>query len=245
MEAGLDSLGAVELRNALSAHFSVELPATVTFDHPTPAALAAFLAASLGAGDGNATADGTGAVVLSRGSSFHSATSDLDRVPSRGRAATSVVGISCRYPAPAADGAAGFFAAMSASADLPRLIPIERWDLEPLYSPEVASGRMYARFAACMDGVDAFDGACFGMPRAEALATDPQSRLLLEEVHAALAGAGGTGAYYGTEGGFYVGCMYQEYTDVLARSGGKLSSATATGNSLSFMAGRWGRLTLR
>ena len=39
--------GAVELRNAVSAKFGVELPATVTFDYPTVAAMAGFLAASL------------------------------------------------------------------------------------------------------------------------------------------------------------------------------------------------------
>ncbi len=47
MEAGLDSLGAVDLRNALDARFAVSLPATATFDHPTTAAMAAFIAAEL------------------------------------------------------------------------------------------------------------------------------------------------------------------------------------------------------
>lgn len=45
MAAGLDSLGAVELRNALEASLAVQLPSTLTFDHPTPAAVAAFVAA--------------------------------------------------------------------------------------------------------------------------------------------------------------------------------------------------------
>ena len=44
MEAGLDSIGAVELRNSVTAKFGVELPATVTFYHPSVAALAEFVA---------------------------------------------------------------------------------------------------------------------------------------------------------------------------------------------------------
>lgn len=44
LEAGVDSLGAVELRNKLEANLATELPATVTFDYPTTSALASFLA---------------------------------------------------------------------------------------------------------------------------------------------------------------------------------------------------------
>jgi acyl carrier protein len=44
LEAGLDSLGAVELRNSLAVLFGIDLPATVTFDHPTAATLGTFIA---------------------------------------------------------------------------------------------------------------------------------------------------------------------------------------------------------
>ena len=43
MEAGLDSLGAVELRNALNIEFGLPLPPTVTMDYPTIATLAQYL----------------------------------------------------------------------------------------------------------------------------------------------------------------------------------------------------------
>lgn len=47
MEAGLDSLGATELQASLGAAFGMDLPATATIDHPTSAALAAYITSLL------------------------------------------------------------------------------------------------------------------------------------------------------------------------------------------------------
>lgn len=43
-EAGLDSIGSVEFRNAASQFMGTELPATVAFDYPTIAGMAAYIA---------------------------------------------------------------------------------------------------------------------------------------------------------------------------------------------------------
>lgn len=47
MAAGLDSLGAVQLRNAITERFGVELPPTAALDFPTVLALACFVAQSV------------------------------------------------------------------------------------------------------------------------------------------------------------------------------------------------------
>ena len=43
-EAGLDSVGSVELRNSISQLLGTELPATVAFDYPTISGMAKYIA---------------------------------------------------------------------------------------------------------------------------------------------------------------------------------------------------------
>lgn len=71
MAAGLDSLAAVELRNAVSSRFGISLPATLAFDYPTLDALSQAIATSLSAmsrktAQGNFSADNFGIEKLSQ-----------------------------------------------------------------------------------------------------------------------------------------------------------------------------------
>ena len=47
LQAGLDSLAAVELRNLISTRFTVSLPATLVFDYPSLSAIASLVQSTL------------------------------------------------------------------------------------------------------------------------------------------------------------------------------------------------------
>ena len=63
---------------------------------------------------------------------------------------------------PGEDGAAGLLGqGTSQNADLPSIIPHERWDIEAAYAPDVAVGRMYVRSAGFLPSVETFDAGAF------------------------------------------------------------------------------------
>lgn len=138
-EAGLDLLGALELRDSLSAKFGMELPATLTFDHPTASALAAHIA-------------------LTTKPTMHMSTpwsKQLGRASPAERSSLGceIAGLACRYPelghgggGPAVlDGGSGlgsFWATAAGSGDVQRTVPLQRWAIDDVYAPEMVLGKM-------------------------------------------------------------------------------------------------------
>ncbi|MGW7825272.1 SDR family NAD(P)-dependent oxidoreductase, partial [Streptomyces puniciscabiei] len=83
-DLGFDSLTSVELRNRLSAATGLRLPATLVYDHPTPAALATHIRTQL-PGDDIDDED-------------HAANSGSDSGNAFDDDAVAIVGMACRFP---------------------------------------------------------------------------------------------------------------------------------------------------
>ena len=160
--------GAVELRTALSAAFDMELPATVTFDYPSIAALANYITPELQ--EAAAAADAAAAAQAALATRASSAGPGRQLAPAQpaGPAAalttTALVGASGRYPGAAEFGdLSSFWQCMDSCTDLPRLMPLQRWDVEQYFAVQGSGkeGSMYVRLGGFIDNVDAFDPSLF------------------------------------------------------------------------------------
>jgi acyl transferase domain-containing protein/cytochrome P450/NADPH:quinone reductase-like Zn-dependent oxidoreductase/surfactin synthase thioesterase subunit len=215
-ELGMDSMTVVELRNRLNAATGLRLPATVVFDHPTPAALATHLRAEL---------DGTQRTVRT---SVTRATGEP----------IAIVAMSCRFPGGVST-PEEFWQLLVSGEDAIGEFPTDRgWDLSAIYAPEPgAPGRSYVRHGGFLDDVAAFDAGFFGISPREALAMDPQQRLLLETTWEAFERAGiDVDALRGSRTGVFAGTNGQDYTNLLVNvtEGDYLT----TGGAASVLSGR-------
>jgi NADPH:quinone reductase-like Zn-dependent oxidoreductase/acyl carrier protein len=156
MAAGLDSLGAVELRNALQGRLGMELPSTVVFDYPTLLALTDFVAKS------------TLPIELLAGTN-NDVKIDLpvDEVAKKERNLISIVATSNRTPQ-------NVISHDFKAIDTVIRVPLGRWDME--------KNPLTGRFASFLSDIAQFDAAAFGISTAEAVVMDPQQRLILQVI---------------------------------------------------------------
>ncbi|WP_345220071.1 type I polyketide synthase, partial [Streptomyces cremeus] len=199
-DLGFDSLTAVDLRNQLGRATGLTLPATLAFDHPTPAALAARLRAELLEEAEDAAPAGAPA-----GTAADTAGTGDDPIV--------VVGMSCRYPG-GVQSPEDLWELLRAEVDAIGDFPADRgWDLERLaHGDDEGRGRSVTQNGGFLYDVADFDAAFFGISPREAVIVDPQQRVVLETAWEALERTGvdphtlrggDTGVFFGGGSGDY------------------------------------------
>ncbi|MCB9100063.1 MAG: amino acid adenylation domain-containing protein [Anaerolineales bacterium] len=223
-ELGLDSLMAVQLRNALGLTLGRTLPATLLFNYPTISELTDYL---LKQGLVGMTSEGQSA-----GRSLSTVSGKEEPI--------AIVGMSCRFPG--ANSLQEFWQLLRDGVDAITEVPAERWDIAAYYDPEPGlPGKMYTRWGGFLTNVDQFDPQFFGISPREAISMDPQQRLLLEVSWEALEHAGHAPASLnGSRTGVFVGIGNYDYAQLQVKLAdpARVSSYSGSGSSLSVAAGR-------
>ncbi|MET8452146.1 type I polyketide synthase [Streptomyces sp. NPDC005209] len=213
-EYGLTSRDTVALTALLGQALGRRLPATLLWETPTPAALVAALTAE----------------------EQQPLTNEVTAALPAAGSPVAVVGVGCRFPG-GAESPAAYWQLLAEGRDAVGTEPEGRW--EPFVPAGSDLPGDLVRRGGFLGHVEEFDAEFFGIAADEAVALDPQQRMLLEVTREALDHAAMPApSLAGSRTGVFVGISGTEYAHLTAARPESVTPWTTAGAALSMAAGR-------
>ncbi|MCF2943977.1 SDR family NAD(P)-dependent oxidoreductase [Paenibacillus tarimensis] len=237
-ELGVDSIVAVEIVADLNSKLKIKLKNTVLFDYNDGASLLnhlltkhqeeLFPAADESEEDLTAAAD------------FEKAGEAMQaEAPAReAEKGIAIIGISGRFAD--YEDVNHYWQGLCEGRSSIREIPKERWDTDEFYDPNIGNyEKTNSKWCGWLTDAGEFDPLFFNLSGTEAIYTDPQQRIFLEECWKALEDAGQLGAQLKKQKyGVFAGIMEGDYLRRLQMLGVKLEPQAFWGNDSAILASR-------
>jgi len=215
LEAGVDSLSAVEIRRNLEESMGTDLPATVVFDYPTVVDIARYIGSLM--------------------KSPISKVSNLELKKEERESSVIIDSYSMKIPHCCASLSALCDALLS-KKDTVQVTPSSRWDVLT-YSSLHSNGTVTVPFASFLHDIYSWDCAKYSVGAREALHIDPQCRIALD-VALPLVISQEYSKVDAPNVGVYIGSMWNDYTDLFPINMNERLTFSTTGNGMSFTVGR-------
>ncbi|KAH8584212.1 polyketide synthase, partial [Cryptosporidium sp. chipmunk genotype I] len=250
IELGLDSLSAVEVRNAISNKLNIILPITTLFDYPTINLLSDYILSISSASTNfllsKINTDNIGLILSQNIPSLKQMIFSQNKAKNQ-KLRLSITGIGCRLPGNTRSPIEFWEKTLLSMQTWSCEVPLSRFDIDEFYLDienykninYLSKNLTYSRHGTFIEGVDLFDNDYFNITTYESSTMDPQQRILLETTSDALHSSGYNPKDISNFNiGVFVGCCGTDWNYLSTKLNMTATSFTATGAAASIISNR-------
>lgn len=240
-EYGFESVSLTELSKKIAERFTVEVAPTLFFERPSIDRVASWLIDEYESQVETIYAPRAEQTAHDKKQKFVNeyAVSKQEKhdSPISSNEPIAIIGMSGKFPG--SKDLKQFWENLCAERNLVTEIPKERWDWREFDNENIADEqRSKSHWGGFIDDVDKFDPLFFGISPIEAEMMDPQQRVFLEVVWAAIEDAGyRPSAFSGKNVGLFAGVQFSDYQHLL-HDAGILTAQSGLGNEHSIVLNR-------
>lgn len=204
---GLDSIIMIEALSKIESHFNTILEPTALINYSNLQELTAYIKETL---DKEGEIDTNNQILFNKTNDIEQSSVENDTIQKKKSGKIAIIGMSCKLPE--SNNFEEFWEFLKNGYELIREVPTNRWNTLKTESEISNSNRPYTTKGGYVKDIGLFDAAYFNIKEDDAIAMDPQQRIMLELSRALFAHAGYTKEeIYGSNTGIFIGAKDNNY----------------------------------